>query len=606
MTAYYSPVGNDQVFDSNGDPLVGGYWETYLAGTTTPTTVWTSNTGLVAQPAQIIINADGRTTNTIWLTAGQAVKFRLFSALGAILLTVDNILGIGDQTATPPDEWVLLGISPTYLSATSFSVPGDQRPILQQYRRVKTINAGGTVYSTILTSVFTTLTTVTLANDDSASLDSDLSAAYYGLLSADNDAIPRIFAPMNARTFGAVGDGVTDDTAALQTAITAAAGKALYVPAGVYMHTLLTIPADTLIEGDGYATQFKKNADGVMMNLGARSELRSLYLAGNGASFTGTGVLIDSGSLDDTSWRKLNNVTIRDTVSYCLEFSGATAGYSSQVSDCRFVPRPIAGSYSVYAIKLPSNGGVTESGGNRMFNNVWTFASRIADLADSENCQFIGCQGFWPLFAAGTTKAVLTGGRLNLFDSGAIFTGTANTVSGITMNYNVGAALTISSGCINCRFDSSVAIGSGATITDNSDGKTSGNEIYLPSVVYTPTWAGTGGAPTIGDGSIGASYTRRGGLVNVNLFLRPGASTNFATATAWTFSLPYISSRTTTGSAYLLDSGTSHYSATSKIEGNAQTVSVFSTGAGAGVGYNFPFTWAASDILQLDIEYEIK
>jgi hypothetical protein len=51
--------------------------------------------------------------------------------------------------------------------------------------------------------------------------------------------------PVNAKdaAYGAVGDGVADDTAALQAALTAAAGKTLFIPAGTYKITsTLTIP----------------------------------------------------------------------------------------------------------------------------------------------------------------------------------------------------------------------------------------------------------------------------------------------------------------------------------------------------------------------------
>src|SRR5437899_5759912 len=41
----------------------------------------------------------------------------------------------------------------------------------------------------------------------------------------------------NVRDFGAKGDGVTDDTAALQAAITQASGGIVFVPAGTYVVT---------------------------------------------------------------------------------------------------------------------------------------------------------------------------------------------------------------------------------------------------------------------------------------------------------------------------------------------------------------------------------
>lgn len=60
----------------------------------------------------------------------------------------------------------------------------------------------------------------------------------------------------NPRDYGAVGDGVADDTTAMQTALTNAAGSMLYIPAGTYMiSTVLTydttVSGKIRIEGDG-------------------------------------------------------------------------------------------------------------------------------------------------------------------------------------------------------------------------------------------------------------------------------------------------------------------------------------------------------------------
>jgi hypothetical protein len=86
-------------------------------------------------------------------------------------------------------EWQSLGQTPTYISATSFSVPGDLTTTLQPGRRLQTTNTGGTIYSTIVTSAYTSLTTVTVVND-SGVLDSGLSVVNFGLLSAQNRSIP--------------------------------------------------------------------------------------------------------------------------------------------------------------------------------------------------------------------------------------------------------------------------------------------------------------------------------------------------------------------------------------------------------------------------------
>lgn len=192
MPQYLSSIGNDQFIDANGDPLVGGQIETYLAGSSTPAATYTDDSGSTPQSNPIILNSLGRPTlGPIWLTGGVSYKFIVKNASGSTLWTIDNIAGINDATLSQ-SEWLESGFVPTYINGTSFSVPGDQTGVLQINRRLRTTNTSGFIYSTITNSVFAAgITTVTLSND-SGTLDAGLSAVAYGLLSATNPAIPLI------------------------------------------------------------------------------------------------------------------------------------------------------------------------------------------------------------------------------------------------------------------------------------------------------------------------------------------------------------------------------------------------------------------------------
>ena len=81
---------------------------------------------------------------------------------------------------------------------------------------------------------------------------------------------------VSVKDFGAVGDGVTDDTAAIQAAILAGAGKTIYFPAGTYRipysaSSCFSPLANTRILGDGQKSttlQFQKSSAvyGVLFN----------------------------------------------------------------------------------------------------------------------------------------------------------------------------------------------------------------------------------------------------------------------------------------------------------------------------------------------------
>lgn len=222
MPQYLSPIGNDQFIDANGDPLVGGQIETYLAVSSTPAATYTDNMGSVPQSNPIILNSLGYPTlGAIWLTGGLAYKFILKTASGVTLRTTDNIVGIGD-TSVSLSEWVESGFVPTYITGTSFSVPGDQTLILQVGRRLRTTNTSGLVYSTISNSAFAAgITTVTLTND-STTLDAGLSQVAYALLAADPLSVPNL--PGSKITGAFTSSGMTMATARVLGRLTASTG----------------------------------------------------------------------------------------------------------------------------------------------------------------------------------------------------------------------------------------------------------------------------------------------------------------------------------------------------------------------------------------------
>ena len=86
-----------QFFDNNGDPLTGGKLYSYAAGTTTPQVAYTTSAGNVAHSNPIILDSAGRVPSSgeIWLTDAASYKFVVHTSDNVLIGTYDNITGNG-------------------------------------------------------------------------------------------------------------------------------------------------------------------------------------------------------------------------------------------------------------------------------------------------------------------------------------------------------------------------------------------------------------------------------------------------------------------------------------------------------------------------------
>lgn len=203
MAQFLAPLINDQQEDANGNPLSGGTISVYLAGTSTPANTTSDKAGLIPNSWPIVLNTLGvNTQGAVWLTGGSAYKFVIKDASNVTLRTIDNVSGIND-TAVTTDQWLVFQGTPTFVSATSFTVAGDQTQIFQINRRLKSTNTGGTITSTITNSVYSAPNTTVTVRNDSGVLDSGLSQVSYGLISVQSSSVTGLL--LNAQVFTANG-----------------------------------------------------------------------------------------------------------------------------------------------------------------------------------------------------------------------------------------------------------------------------------------------------------------------------------------------------------------------------------------------------------------
>ena len=92
---------------------------------------------------------------------------------------------------------------------------------------------------------------------------------------------------IDVRDFGARGNGVADDTAAVQAAVNAAAcGRPVHFPAGTYVLRNVLVPANTTIQGDGNAV-LKLKAMSLSTDKDPILNVRGPYVTVRGLTFDG-------------------------------------------------------------------------------------------------------------------------------------------------------------------------------------------------------------------------------------------------------------------------------------------------------------------------------
>lgn len=203
-----------QFFDNNGVPLAGGLIYTYLAGTNTPAATYTSSTGLIAHSNPIVLDAAGRiATGEVWLTSGVDYKFLVKTSVGVQLGSYDNIPSINDFT-----------LIYAALANTTDPTLGDALVGFRQSNSSGNLSGavGKTVHQKLQESV-------------------------------------------SVKDFGAVGDGTTDDTAAIVAALVAV--NSILFPPGTYKITAnITVGAGKSLTFDSGAMITATSAFNLVLN----------------------------------------------------------------------------------------------------------------------------------------------------------------------------------------------------------------------------------------------------------------------------------------------------------------------------------------------------
>jgi hypothetical protein len=354
MAVNLSPYGGvgAQFFDNSGNVLTGGKIETYAAGTTTPQATYTSSSGLTFHPNPIILDASGRVPSggEIWLTDGFSYKFVLKDSNNVLIATYDNIIGINSnfvnftnqqeiQTATAGQTVFNLATTTYQPGTNSLSVfvdgvnqygPGAQYAYLEtdsdtvtfinglhvgalvKFTTSQLNSSGATTASQVSFTGFKgqTGSVQDLADDDGSDWVGFVADSVNAVAISAQDKMRQT---VSVKDFGAVGDGVTNDTAEIQAALNFAftnGGGRVYAPAGTYIiNSPLIVRSNVIFEGDGASTIIKNTFTG------GKPQANCIHV-GYGYEWNQNGQSFNAGSNDDATIAQLlaNNFTKLTTV----------------------------------------------------------------------------------------------------------------------------------------------------------------------------------------------------------------------------------------------------------------------------------------------------
>ncbi|HEK1298300.1 TPA: hypothetical protein SMQ85_006353, partial [Pseudomonas aeruginosa] len=323
--------------------------------------------------------------------------------------------------------------------------------------------------------------------------------------------------------YGATGSGTTDDTAAIQAAITAAGQNAdVLFPSGTYLitSTLTSLTGQRWLgRGGQRGTTIKKGANIDMVVVGTLSTILDINLEGVGATYTGKGFVISSGFSQNLV--RCRAVNMGGEPLYFANNAGGGANVTAfegyPVDTATYAGCAIAGDTSPHP---------------RFFRGMWLSGANFALGPGAGNGGSMTQFYIRDLrFDATSTLFHISNGRCATLGATTTLKGFDHSIDGVAF---AGPVALDSAQGINIGPSCSVP-----TFTENP-ANCQYNSVHVQRRTYTPTWTQTSATPSIGNGTLTGNYTRHGYQCAVEIELVAGSTTNFGDGTtAYRFSLPF-------------------------------------------------------------------
>jgi hypothetical protein len=424
---------------------------------------------------------------------------------------------------------------------------------------------------------------------------------------------PSRAAPISAfdvRTFGAVGDGVTDDRAAITEAITAAAseGGYVYFPPGSYLvGSTIALPANaSLVGASRLQSAILLGFNGDLFTVDDDNRFEKLTFDGQGELlneedeplYPNGRLFTVSGTKARTHW---DDCAIVNSCGYCVEWVHATAGSQSSMVNCRVYR--FGGDYAMKIEDVENLGAVPKK-----FIACESDGGKFIDLGGSNDTHIIGGYIAGVRFSTHTSGCIVS---CRLADpDGTTLDGSNNSITSDIGGPEGGPCLTVAATARGCNVRS--IFNSANPVLDESTAEgVNANQVDVPLSTWTPTVTSSGAAVNLGAGAaLTGSYTRSGASVTATIELTFGGAGLSVPVGFLEFSLPATirprtaSIATRMGSGYAQQGGTTKLLHAVAFPPPTTYVRAVSEGGGFCTNIN-PFVWATGDVIRLSITYSL-
>ncbi len=425
-----------------------------------------------------------------------------------------------------------------------------------------------------------------LPGDQAATILANLAAStgssLVGYLPAGTGAVAttvqeKLRESVSVKDFGAVGDGVADDTAALNNAAAAANGYVNLDGGKTYKVTSqLNIPSTCLgFIGRGmYTSVLSKAFNGDLIKCDSNGAVFQHFgIVGNGATYTGGGIrprgyniLIQHCRIADTADCP---VIVEDS-----SVSGAQAATYLCVDSC-FLQGTSAATYAARLVTPDGTAQGTDASTRptcRVFSNI-SGGAPLVDFSGMNFATLNSSLGASVKFNADSSKINMTGNRITSSGASVVIYGEDHIIDGNMWGFNTPYAVSIDATASNVYFGpmNNIVTDSSNTntsvTTSLSVGAATTHNIFTKQAAYTPTWKGSTSDWVVGNGSIIGNYVLSGRMCLAAISIVRGSSTTNAVGATWSFTLPFKAAGDYRGAALVKSSTGTHYVGTFAVFG---------------------------------------